>query len=181
MALPEPDNSSLAKNRLSSIAIADPWTCRAADRLSAVLLAKVVPLIVASESMTTADLDFSVANSRGFGSVAPGTGNQAALLARRNSRQFVTDQVLDRMPLTLGGDQARPEASGIVVIDQGPVRRPEGNFGVGDTIRILVPDSDLQKRGKPFFRSRLSQRDVDRWTSKVARRSTGSTRRGRAR
>ena len=126
----------------------------------------------AAESVTTADLDFSVANTTGYGSIAPGAGNQALNLAGRAEREFIADQVIQQMRRPPIGPGLRlPD---LVVIEQGPVRRPEGDFGVADTVRILVPEFDLGRQMRSFFGSRPTQRDVDRWTRRPTRRRSRS-------
>lgn len=121
--------------------------------------------LVATESMTTADLDFATAQSRGIGTVAPGAGTEAVSFAQRSpQRDFVVDQVVDRQA------QARREAMpDLIVIEQPVVRRPEGNFGVGSTFRILVPQSQGEQRKHRLVNPRPAQRDVDRWAAKQRR------------
>ena len=122
----------------------------------------------AAESVTTADLDFSVANATGYGSIAPGAGNQTMNLAGRAERQLVADQVIEqmrRLPI-----DSRFRLPDLVVVEQRPLRRAEGDFGVADTVRILVPEFDLGRRTRSFFGSHRTQRGVDRWRLRPAGR-----------
>lgn len=121
--------------------------------------------LVAAESMTTADLDFTTAHSRGLATVAPGAGSEAVTFARRTpQRDFVVDQVVDRPAGTLPG--GLPD---LVVVEQPIVRRPEGNFGVGNTFRILVPENQPAHKKHRLVNPRPSQGDVDRWAAKQRR------------
>ncbi|HUU82576.1 MAG TPA: hypothetical protein VM243_03630 [Phycisphaerae bacterium] len=117
--------------------------------------------LVAAESMTTADLDFATAQSRGIGTVAPGAGTEAVSFAQRSpQRDFVVDQVVDQRAQAI-----RDALPDLIVIEQPVIRRPEGNFGVGHTFRVLVPESNSAKRSHRFL-PRPSQDDVNRWMSK---------------
>jgi hypothetical protein len=119
---------------------------------------------VASEALSTSDLDFSTANARGLATVAPGAGDQVTAFAQRAEREFVLDQVSQQLARpTTAFNQLLPD---LVVVEQGPVRRAEGNFGVSDTVRVLVPDTQGKRQFRRFFHTRPTQKDVDRWTRK---------------
>ena len=122
---------------------------------------------VSAESVTTADLDFSVANPRGMATVVPGGGTEVASLTPRASREFVTDQVVRE---TAASTQQALRELETVVVEQPIVRRPEGNFGVSNTIRILVPEKSQNKAIPRLLPRRFSQSDVDRWAKSGTRR-----------
>lgn len=81
-------------------------------------------------AVTTADAGFSTDNARGYGVLAPGAGTQLRDAAHRTSSDFVRQQA---------GDQAAGVPPRTVVFERGPVRRPEGDFGTGTTLKVLLP------------------------------------------
>ena len=87
-----------------------------------------------AEAVTVADSDFSTENTRGYGVLAPGGGSELATVAGRNSANFALDQLSERYP---GAN--RPGTT--VLIPEGPVQRPEGNFGTGRTFKVLLPEA----------------------------------------
>ena len=92
---------------------------------------RVVTFYEAS-SITEADADFTVANSRGFGTLAPGGGTSLVDLSGRVSAEFVLEQ-------TAAGTAADVPAPTTALLQRTPVRRAEGNFGPGDSFRVLLP------------------------------------------
>ncbi len=109
---------------------------------------RVVTFYEAS-SITEADADFAVANSRGFGTLAPGGGTSLVELSARVSAEFVLEQ-------TTAGTSADVPIPTTALLQRIPVRRPEGNFGTGDTFRVLLPTpkrvmSDRRRFGQRFL------------------------------
>ncbi len=95
----------------------------------------------ATEAMTSADLERVVASPRGFAVVAPAAGFQTAQFSRPPLSGPLPDRFVQQFSVGLAN---RPERlPDIVVFEAGPVRRPEGNFGVSPTVRVRVPDFDL--------------------------------------
>ncbi len=124
--------------------------------------------LVAVESMSTADLDFSTAQSRGIGTVAPGAGSEAVSFARRTpQRDFVVDQVID--PRSGRLTDLQEELSDTTVIEQSIVRLPDGNFGVANTFRILMPENRRGQKRQRLLNPNPSQGDVDRWVTRRSR------------
>ncbi len=115
---------------------------------------------VPNESISTADLDFTTANPRGMGTIAPG-GTEVVSLSPRATREFITDQVLSEIDRT--GDRTPFGGLDFVIIDQPIVRRPEGNFGVGNTVRVLLPDRQRTGSAPRLLPRRVTQRAVDEW------------------
>ncbi|MFQ5491261.1 MAG: hypothetical protein ACE5GE_11110 [Phycisphaerae bacterium] len=105
----------------------------------------------ADPAMTASDMDFTIDNPRGFAAISPGSGNQTFELAGRNPRNLDTRIRRPRRnrPLPL-------RRADMVVIDRRPIRRPDGNFGVPDNPRILVPVSKRTQahRVRPAFQSK---------------------------
>jgi len=87
-----------------------------------------------ADAVTVADADFSAANTRGYGVLAPGGGTELTNAAGRTSSDFVLDQLSERYPGT-----GLPTTT--VLVPGTPVARPEGNFGTGQTFRVLVPEA----------------------------------------
>lgn len=83
--------------------------------------------LVANESMTAADLDFTVDHARGLGPVDPGAGAGLAGIVRPGMQS-------NAAAVGIGPPARRafvgPRGPDLVVVKRGPVRRPEGNFGV---------------------------------------------------
>jgi hypothetical protein len=87
------------------------------------------------EAISVADARFSAANTRGYAAVSPGGGSELVGLSARVSPRFVLDQLAENLP------SSAPLPS-TVVLQPGPLSRPEGNFGTGGVFRILVPKSE---------------------------------------
>jgi len=119
----------------------------------------------ATESFSAADLDFTTANPTGRSVVSPGGGTEVAAFTPSASRAFVTDRVVDQ----LGTDTSAFSGLDLLVVEQPLVRRPEGNFGVGNTVRLLLPRSRIGTAAPRLLPERVSQGDVDRWSRSRAR------------
>lgn len=89
-----------------------------------------------ADSMTSADAGFSTDNARGYGVIAPGAGSQLRDSARRTSAAFVREQA---------GDRTGVLPPRTVVIERGPIRRPDGDFGTGNTLKVLLPVAGTRK------------------------------------
>jgi hypothetical protein len=85
-----------------------------------------------AEAVTVADADFSAESSRGYGILAPGGGSTLVDASMRRNSEFVLEQIAERYP-----DDARPPTT--VIRPARPVARPDGNFGTGQTFRVLLP------------------------------------------
>ncbi len=84
------------------------------------------------ESVSEADAEFTLTNTRGFGVMAPGGGSSLADMSGRVSADFVLNQIGANFP---AGVTPPTTAVG----RPGPISRPEGNFGTGLTFRAMVP------------------------------------------
>lgn len=82
--------------------------------------------------ITEADATFTTFNNRGYGSLAPGAGNMLIDFSQRVSAEFVIQQTGSNRPF----GTILPN---LAILQPGPIRRPEGNFGTGNTLRILFP------------------------------------------
>lgn len=98
-------------------------------------------------SLTEADAEFTTANSRGFGTLAPGGGTKLVDLSERVSAQFILAQTAGTLPV----GQTLPTTA---LLQRVPVRRPEGNFGTAGTFRVLLPRAE----DVPRSRLRLGRR-----------------------
>ncbi len=87
-----------------------------------------------ADAVTVADADFSAASTRGFGVMAPGGGSTLVDTSARVNADFVLEQIATNFP---GG--GLPPTT--VIVPSGPVARPEGNFGTGQTFRVLIPET----------------------------------------
>lgn len=93
-----------------------------------------------SHAVSTADADFSTANTRGYAVVSPGGGVTLADSAGRVSSDFVLQQASQNF----AGGTLPPTT----VVVPNLVRRPDGNFGTPTTFRVLVPQaSNLGAKG----------------------------------
>ena len=85
-----------------------------------------------ANSTTQSDALFTAFNTGGFGSLAVGGGSELANFSGRLSAEFVLQQTNSNLPAGLN-------ASNLAVLQLGPINRPEGNFGTGNTLRVLIP------------------------------------------
>ena len=108
--------------------------------------------LVANESMTQADLDFTVDHARGLGAVDPGAGAGLTGIARPGVQ---SSAAAGAIAPSARWASVMPRGPDLVVVDRRPVRRPEGNFGVADTLRVLVPQEKRSRRtaGSATFRA----------------------------
>ena len=83
-----------------------------------------------ADSVTSADAGFSTDNAQGYGALAPGGGSQLRESTRRTSAAFVREQT---------GDRSGVVPPRTVVFERGPIRRPDGDFGTGNTLKVLLP------------------------------------------
>lgn len=83
--------------------------------------------------ITQSDALFTAFNTGGFGSLAAGGGSELVDFSQRMSAEFVLEQTNSNLPFG-------STASDLAIL-QGPISRPEGNFGTGSTLRILLPRS----------------------------------------
>lgn len=82
--------------------------------------------------ITEADATFTTFNNRGYGSLAPGAGSMLIDFSQRVSAEFVLQQTgINRPSGTI--------LPNLAILQPGPIQRPEGNFGTGNTLRILFP------------------------------------------
>ena len=93
------------------------------------------------ESLTAADAEFTLTNSRGFGVLAPGGGSSLVDMSGRVSADFVLNQIGANFP---AGTSPPTTAVG----RPGPISRPEGNFGTGLTFRAMVPEGSPRPSAK---------------------------------
>ncbi len=92
-------------------------------------------------SLTEADGAFTTANTRGFGTLAPGGGTSLVDLSERVSAQFILAQTVGTQPV----GQTLPTTA---LLQRVPVRRPEGNFGTAGTFRVLLPRAENVPRSR---------------------------------
>jgi hypothetical protein len=95
-----------------------------------------------AHAVSVTDAEFSAANTRGMGVVAPGGGVTLADSAGRINSEFAIQQAAQNFP-----DRTLPPTT--VVVPQ-PVRRPDGDFGTPTTFRILVPVAALSVGKTPI-------------------------------
>ncbi len=110
----------------------------------------------ATESLTAADLDFTLASRRGTGVINPGAGSQLDAFVRPQRRDLLVDRFFRPSPgqfLNLEG--LIPD---LMILERLPVVRPEGNFGVSDTFRVLLPEQQKKQRRRSFRAGRFSRR-----------------------
>ncbi|MGB2984545.1 MAG: hypothetical protein WBE26_01570 [Phycisphaerae bacterium] len=87
-----------------------------------------------ADAVTVADADFSAENTRGYGVMAPGGGSTLVDASGRTNADFTLDQIAENFP----GGTLPPTT---LLVPTSPVARPEGNFGTGQTFRVLVPQT----------------------------------------
>lgn len=85
-----------------------------------------------ASAVTVADADFTAENTRGYGVLSPGGGSTLVDASSRANSDFVLQQIAENYP----GDGLPPTT---VITPTRPVARPEGNFGTGQTFRVLLP------------------------------------------
>jgi len=98
----------------------------------------------ATDAVTAADAEFTADNTRGYGVMAPGGGTALVDMSGRVSADFVLDQLAANAP-----PDFPPPTTG--VLPAGPVVRPEGNFGTGDTFVTLGPNNRETGSERRFF------------------------------
>ena len=86
-----------------------------------------------ADAVTVADADFTSENTRGYSVLAPGGGSTLVDASERVSSDFVLGQIAQNFP-----DGTLPPTT--LIVPTQPVARPEGNFGTGQTFRVLLPD-----------------------------------------
>ncbi|MHC4089284.1 MAG: FecR family protein [Planctomycetota bacterium] len=92
--------------------------------------------LVESESLTPADLEFTITHARGMASVGPGAGASLVGLAGRTPRAAANipgRAAMASLPFLSS------QLPGIAVVERRALRRPEGDFGVNNGVRVLVP------------------------------------------
>jgi hypothetical protein len=103
-----------------------------------------------AEAVTVADADFTAENTRGYGVLTPGGGSALVDASERVSSDFVLEQIDQNFP-----DGTRPPTT---VIVPRPIARPEGNFGTGQTFKVLVPETSQKVISKRSARPRVRGR-----------------------
>lgn len=99
-----------------------------------------------AESVSQADLAFSVRNPDGVGVTGPGLGTEA--------RRFGGRVAARRPSAGLGGQRDLRNLFDTLVVQPAHLDRPEGNFGTGPTFKVLLPKS----RQSAFRRAGASMR-----------------------
>jgi hypothetical protein len=84
-----------------------------------------------AHAISVADAEFTAANSRGMGVMAPGGGVTLAAAGGRISSDFAIQQAAQSFP----GGTLPPTT----VLVPPPVRRPEGDFGTPTIFKVLIP------------------------------------------
>jgi hypothetical protein len=89
-----------------------------------------------ADAVTVSDAEFANENTRGYATLAPGGGSTVVDAAQRQNADFVLDQI--------GENYGRGGRDTTVLVPTGPVNRPEGNFGTGQTYKVLLPQKGRQ-------------------------------------
>jgi hypothetical protein len=101
---------------------------------------------VAAESMSEADLETNTTSSGGMATISPGTSTETLALTGRQERP---DSVLP--PILSTEERQRQQqiiqnlfpadGTDMMIFDRSNLRRPEGNFGIANRFRVMVPDN----------------------------------------
>lgn len=89
------------------------------------------------ESVTAADAEFTLDNTKGVGVLAPGGGSSLVDMSGRVSADFVLRQIAANFPAGIS-----PPTT--AVGQSGPISRPEGNFGTSMTFRAMIPEDSTR-------------------------------------
>ena len=92
-----------------------------------------------TQGVTEADAEFTQDNSRGMGVMAPGGGSTLTTYSGRSTAAASSAARADDPP------RAGPIGD-TIILEPGPITRPDGNFGTGRSFRVLRPDSLSQRR-----------------------------------
>lgn len=114
---------------------------------------------VAADALSAEDRRFNAQSERGFAAVAPGGGSELRSFQPRQDQRPLANQLLPERDRVLESLQSL-SLPDLALIERPFVRRPEGNFGLGQSIRILVPEDRARRyrpgsfRGTPATRRR---------------------------
>ncbi len=115
-----------------------------------------------AESISPADLEFCMKNPRGFGVMGPGLGSEARAYSGRVQERRSPEQVFPNY------DQQR--LLDTLLFRPLFVVRPEGNFGMGDTFTLFVPESQQKAFNRTSRRNVWVQRQVNQLIATHRRR-----------
>jgi hypothetical protein len=90
-----------------------------------------------ASGLTASDTASMTADSRGYQVMTPGAGTATVDASGRLDAGWVMDQIEARTPAGL-----RPPATVVIQPTMDAINRPEGNFGTGNSFRVLVPRTD---------------------------------------